>query len=335
MRNTDGKAGKSEVEKHAEGKKHIQNIKAAKSTVSVLEMPSVSGRRKEKQVKEDSVWLVVSCCLDTCSSGDGWMAEVDYLLAVWIKTNMIYLVLGGLVLVFLWSKRVDIRHRWFAYFMHLLNKDKNPKVEEMKSDLFSSLSSVTSHDPELRKKNAIRILEIGVGTGVNFSHYPDGTHLVVVDPNPHFASYYDNNRKKFPNIESEEILVTTGEDMRGVADNSIDVVVMTLVLCSVTDTKEILKEILRVLVPGGKYYFLEHIREFEPKTHRCRRMLQDFLSSTGIWPFLFDGCYLDRDMLPAIQEAGFSKVEARKFHAPLNNLLLKLIIPHLKGVGQK
>lgn len=56
--NTDGKAGKSEIEKHAEGKKHIQNIKAVKSTVSVLEMPSVSGRRKEKQVKEGELRLV-------------------------------------------------------------------------------------------------------------------------------------------------------------------------------------------------------------------------------------------------------------------------------------
>ncbi|KAK4328998.1 hypothetical protein Pmani_000634 [Petrolisthes manimaculis] len=56
--NTDGKAGKSEVEKHAEGKKHIQNIKAVKSTVSVLEMPSVSGKRKEKQVKEGELRLV-------------------------------------------------------------------------------------------------------------------------------------------------------------------------------------------------------------------------------------------------------------------------------------
>ncbi|KAK4304457.1 hypothetical protein Pmani_023580 [Petrolisthes manimaculis] len=264
-----------------------------------------------------------------------WMAEVDYVLAVWIKTNMIYLILGGLVLIYLWSNRVDIKHRWFAYFMHLLNKDKNPKIEELKSELFSSLSSVTSHDPELRKNNSIRILEIGVGTGVNFSHYPDGTHLVVVDPNPHFASYYDTNRKNFPNIESEDILVTTGEDMKGVADNSIDVVVMTLVLCSVTDTKQILKEILRVLVPGGKFYFLEHIREFEDKTHRRRQLLQDLLTYTGIWPFLFDGCHLNRDMLPAIQEAGFSKVDARRFHAPLDKLLLKLIIPHLKGVAQK
>lgn len=55
--------------------------------------------------------------------------------------------------------------RWFAYFMHLFTKERDAKVEEIKKDLFSSLSSITSHDPELRKKNAIRILEIGVGTG--------------------------------------------------------------------------------------------------------------------------------------------------------------------------
>lgn len=46
--------------------------------------------------------------------------------------------------------------------------------------------------------------------GVNFTHYPAGSHLVAVDPNPNFKKFYGNNKKKFPNIEAEEIIQTTG-----------------------------------------------------------------------------------------------------------------------------
>lgn len=47
--------------------------------------------------------------------------------------------------------------------------------------------------------------------GVNFAHYPNGSHLVVVDPNPNFKKYYEDNKKKFSDIQAEEIIVTTGE----------------------------------------------------------------------------------------------------------------------------
>lgn len=51
--------------------------------------------------------------------------------------------------------------------MNVISAGSNPKSEELKKDFFSSLTSVTSHDPKLRKENKIKILEIGVGTGKN------------------------------------------------------------------------------------------------------------------------------------------------------------------------
>lgn len=263
------------------------------------------------------------------------MAEVDYLIANWITTNLPYIIGSLLVIWLVKVKSADLRQRWFAFLMHQLTKEKDAKVEEVKKDLFTSLGSIVSHDPELRKDNAIKILEIGVGTGVNFSHYPSGSHLMVVEPNPHFVKYYNDNRKKFPNIRSEEILKTTGEKMDEVPDNSVDVVVMTLVLCSVSETEKILQQILRVLVPGGKFYFLEHIREFDAVKYNTRGKLQDFLTESGIWPFLFDGCCLNRDMLYAIKKAGFSKVDGERFYAPITNFFFQLIKPHLKGIAEK
>nr|XP_045611247.1 methyltransferase-like protein 7A [Procambarus clarkii] len=232
-----------------------------------------------------------------------------------------------------WS---DFRRRYFAAFMNYrrVSQDMDVRIETMKKDVFSTLGTVVSHDPELRKHNAIKILEIGVGTGTNFAYYPERTRLVVVDPNPHFKAYYDNNRKKFPNIHSEDIIVSTGENIDMVADNSIDVVVSTLVLCSVDNINKVIQQILRVLAPGGKYYFYEHIKEFDTE-HSTRQKIQIFLTSTGIWPFLFDGCYLTRDMLEAIQQAGFSKVQALRFHSPVDHFVFQLVKPCLKGVAEK
>lgn len=49
-------------------------------------------------------------------------------------------------------------------------------------------------------------------SGTNFKFYPQGCHLVVVDPNPHFKSYYNKKRDQFPQIKSEEIIVSKGKE---------------------------------------------------------------------------------------------------------------------------
>merc|ERR1719376_1766702 len=202
------------------------------------------------------------------------MAEVDYNIAKFLGDNWVLIIVGLIALYFLKKVFNDLRHRYFAWFMYVMTKEKSKKIEEMKGDHFTSMSSIVSHDPELRKENAIKILEIGVGTGTNFTFYPKKSRLVVVDPNPHFASYYNDNRSKFTNIHSSEIIVCGGEDMDMVESNSIDVVVMTLVLCSVLDVKKCLQQIHRVLTPGGKFYFIEHVREFDSENHSTRQKFQ-------------------------------------------------------------
>lgn len=243
------------------------------------------------------------------------------------------------IFVVLWAIKkiiVATKNRWSAYVMHICTKDEFVQLEEVKKDHFKSLSTVISNEPELRKKNAIRILEIGPGTGVNFAHYPEGTHLVVIDPNPHYKDYYYDNINKFQHIHPEEFHVATGEDMSMVPDNSIDVVIVTLVLCTVKDVDKVLQEIKRVLAPGGKFYFMEHITEFDLDKHAFRRKLQHvFTHYIPVWPFIFDGCVLDRDPLPNIEKVGFSKVEAERYYAPVPNVLFDPEKPNLKGVATK
>jgi len=104
-----------------------------------------------------------------------------------------------------------------------------------------------------------------------------------------------------------------------VADESADVVVITLVLCSVQDAEKVLQQAKRILVPGGKLFFLEHVKEFDDD-QGFRKMWQEVLTKTGIWPFFFDGCELNRKSYDAINNAGFSEVMLEKKHAPSKEL---------------
>ncbi|XP_045594755.2 thiol S-methyltransferase TMT1B [Procambarus clarkii] len=252
-----------------------------------------------------------------------------------VKTRRSY-VLGGLACVILVVKYgPNVRHRYFAWLNSQAIKMKYGPYEDVKKELFVPITKIKSHDPELQKENAIRILEIGVGIGTNFTYYPDGCQLIVVDPNPYFSKYFNENRAKFPNVKSESIIISTGEDMDMVKSESVDAVVMTLVLCSVTDIAKVVSQIQRILVPGGKFFFLEHIQEWDLKKHWMRRHLQSMLTWLGIWPFVFDGCCLNRDPLPIINTIGFSNVCAERLYAPIPVAFMKVVSPHLRGIATK
>lgn len=92
---------------------------------------------------------------------------------------------------------------------------------------------------------------------------------------------------------------------------------------------------LHSFLQGGKFYFYEHISEFDIERHGTRRRIQEFLTATGIWPFIFDNCMLNRDMLADIQQAGFSKVQAQRFYSPIDHFVFQLVKPSLKGVAEK
>jgi len=222
----------------------------------------------------------------------------------------------------------DLRHRFFAWFINRFNEQMSPQMKAFKKEALQDVKDVRG-----REGKEPRLLEVGVGTGTNFQHYPP-CHLTVVDPNPHFRTYYDANRAQFPSIKSEEIIVGFGEDMDMVASGSVDAVVMTLVLCSVKDTERVLEQVHRVLVPGGKFFFLEHIREWDD-SRKVKQTLQDVLTVTGVWPGLCDGCCLNRETHQKIDAAGFSSVKYEKKYAPLNHPIFDIVNPMVMGVACK
>lgn len=228
-----------------------------------------------------------------------------------------------------------LQQRIFPILMNNTANNLPKEFLDFKAKNFKELKSMKSHFPKMQERNSIKILEIGVGTGANFSLYPDGCHLTVVDPNPHFQDYYDTNKCKFPQIKSEEFIVCGGEDMYAVPDCSVDAVVVTWVLCSVRDTSKIMEQVKRVLVPGGKFFFFEHVKEWDTEKQSKRIWWQFFLTKIGLWPTVFDGCELNRDTLPFIQNAGFSKVDYEREYAPIPDPKFSVIQPHVFGVATK
>jgi ubiquinone/menaquinone biosynthesis C-methylase UbiE len=107
-----------------------------------------------------------------------------------------------------------------------------------------------------------RTLEIGAGTGLNLAHYPEAvTQLILAEPDPHMALRL---RRRIAAIRPDaELLDATAANLP-FADASFDTVVVTFVLCSVPDPDAALAEIARVLRPGGRLLFVEHVRSDDP-----------------------------------------------------------------------
>jgi SAM-dependent methyltransferase len=142
-----------------------------------------------------------------------------------------------------------------------------------------------------------RVLELGSGTGLNLELYPrEGLEcLTLTEPDPHMIKQL---RKRVEEIGCAADLVETGAEDLPFDDNSYDTVIVTLVLCTVPDQRAALKEIARVLRPGGHLLFLEHVRAGHPDLAKW----QDRLETP--WRFLADGCHCNRDTVAGIKAAG-------------------------------
>jgi ubiquinone/menaquinone biosynthesis C-methylase UbiE len=143
-----------------------------------------------------------------------------------------------------------------------------------------------------------RVLELGAGTGLNMDLYPhEGLDcLTLTEPDPHmFKQLRQRAEKDCPGAD----LVQAGAEDLPFVDDSYDTVVVTLVLCTVPNQPAALKEISRVLAPGGQLLFLEHVRAEDPSLAKW----QDRLEKP--WRFLGDGCHCNRDTVAGISAAGF------------------------------
>ncbi len=180
---------------------------------------------------------------------------------------------------------------------------------------------VEDHKRRLLGALAGTVVEIGPGGGSNLRFYGAGVRWVGIEPNPWAHDYL---RREAARVALDaEVRAGTAEALPA-ADASVDAVVSTLVLCTVPDVRRALAEVRRVLRPGGRFVFVEHVAAAAgTRTRAAQRLVRP------VWPLLADGCHADRDTERAIREAGFARVELARFHVPV-----PVIGPHIAGVAE-
>jgi SAM-dependent methyltransferase len=145
---------------------------------------------------------------------------------------------------------------------------------------------------ELLRRAHGRVVEIGAGTGLNVVHYPPTAEVVLTEPVP--AMYRRLEKRVAGHVGLR--LVPAPADALPMADASVDTVVSTLVLCTVPDADRVLAELARVLRPGGRLLFCEHVRAEEPKAARRQTRL------AGPWAAFAQGCRCDRDTVALLKQ---------------------------------
>lgn len=162
------------------------------------------------------------------------------------------------------------------------------------------------------------VVEIGAGTGTSASYLDRGTRWRVVEPNGYVPA--DLKRAADRHGLALDLHAGTAEALP-FPDASADAVVSTLVLCSVSDPARALAEVRRVLRPGGRFAFIEHVAAPSGSIlHLAQRALR------APWGLVADGCRPDRETEALVRAAGFASVEVERFRLPLG-----LVAPHIAG----
>lgn len=181
--------------------------------------------------------------------------------------------------------------RFHALFLRLFAGYLHRRYARIKRRLFSGLPGT--------------VVELGPGAGANFRYYRPGTRVIAIEP----------DTRMHPTLREQAERHGIAVDIRGLrgeslnlATDSVDAVVATLVLCTVESPAQVVAEVLRVLRPGGRFVFVEHIAAPEGT---LLRWIQRLLRRP--WRWLFDGCVLDRDTEAELRRAGFRDVELERF----------------------
>lgn len=173
------------------------------------------------------------------------------------------------------------------------------------------------------------VVDIGIGTAPNSPYYQHVGRVVGVDPNPAVVQYAERTAAEAGLPPGRVQMVLGSAERLPLEDGTADAVVCTRVLCSVPSVQQTLAEVLRVLKPGGRFIFIEHVAG-EPGTRvaAAQRWLAPIVRSIP------EGCNIRCDSLAAIRAAGFSEVTAEAFWVDMP-LPAAFFGPHIAGTAIK
>ena len=184
-----------------------------------------------------------------------------------------------------------MRGRFNARFFTALDSYINWLVRDHKRTVFSGLPA--------------ELVEVGPGVGANFPYLPPGCRLTAIEPNPYMHAALQRRAARC-GIDVQ-IRSITG-DAIDLDDQSADAVISSLLLCTVADPGQVVSEIRRILRPGGRYAFLEHV--VAPDGTPLRGIQR---AVRRPWAWVFEGCSCERDLATVIRAAGFASVEIDQY----------------------
>lgn len=152
-----------------------------------------------------------------------------------------------------------------------------------------------------------RVLEIGIGSGLNLPYYDRSVHVTGLDPSLELQAYArDVAREAGVDVD---FIGLSGEDIPA-DDNAFDSVVMTWTLCTIPDPASALEEIRRVLKPGGKIIFAEHGEAPDANIARWQQRVNP------VWKVIGGGCNLNRRIESLYQNGGFRFDDIERGYLP-------------------
>jgi ubiquinone/menaquinone biosynthesis C-methylase UbiE len=150
------------------------------------------------------------------------------------------------------------------------------------------------------------VLEIGIGTGLNLAHYPPHVRRITsVDPSPGMNQLLRRRARRAGRDIDQRIGVA---ERLPLEDKSFDFAVSTLTLCSVASVEQVLREVYRVLKPGGRFVFFEHGLSPDPAVSKWQRRLNRLQGIIGA------GCRLDVDVRGVLEASPFGRPRVESFY---------------------
>lgn len=206
-----------------------------------------------------------------------------------------------------------VRHPLFARVYARMAAKEPPEVLEHRRELLAGLCG--------------RVLELGAGSGANFTHYPpEVDEVVAVEPEPYLRARAQDAART---AAARVTVIDATADQLPVANESCDAAVASLVLCSVPDQPRALAELHRVLRPGGELRFYEHVRSLRTSIARSQETVDRLF-----WPRAFGNCHTARNTPAAIEQAGFVIEHQERLWAPPCPLAVP-VGPHALGVARR